>query len=156
KVPQVITHEKQMQNCESELAQFLETISGLGDKLGPVLFQFPSFRRWDISQKVFLARLRFLLKTHSPGRKFVVELRNPEWIDQPLLDTLREHAAALALTDTSFVPRPWEVKGNLDLMTSDFAYVRWLGHRHQIESMTDSWDKTVVDRTEDLLKWVEQ
>ena len=30
----------------------------------------------------------------------------------------------LALTDTSFMPRPWELKEPLDLITADFAYVR--------------------------------
>jgi len=39
----------------------------------------------------------------------------------------------LALTDTTFVPRPWELKEPLDLITADFAYVRWLGNRKGIE-----------------------
>jgi uncharacterized protein YecE (DUF72 family) len=68
---------------------------------------------------------------------------------------LREHNVALALTDTSFVPRPWEMKERFDMITADFAYVRWLGDRHGIEKITQTWDKTVVDRTEDLKNWVQ-
>jgi uncharacterized protein YecE (DUF72 family) len=58
------------------------------------------------------------------------------------------------LTDTSFMPRPWEIKGALDLVTADFAYVRWLGNRKGIEEQTTTWDKTVIDRQDDLKSWV--
>jgi uncharacterized protein YecE (DUF72 family) len=52
------------------------------------------------------------------------------------------------------MPRPWEVKDGLNLVTADFVYVRWLGDRHGVEKITQVWDKTVVDRTEDLRNWV--
>ncbi len=68
---------------------------------------------------------------------------------------LRQHNIALALTDTSFMPRPWELKQKFDLVTADFAYVRWLGDRKRIEKQTTTWDKTVIDRTSDLKNWVE-
>jgi uncharacterized protein YecE (DUF72 family) len=41
KVPQVITHEKVMLDCEQELSEFLKSVSGLKEKLGPLLLQFP-------------------------------------------------------------------------------------------------------------------
>src|SRR6266576_743379 len=56
----------------------------------------------------------------------------------------------LALTDTSFMPRPWEMKEKFDLITADFTYVRWLGNRKEIEEQTTTWDKTIIDRTGDL------
>lgn len=61
---------------------------------------------------------------------------------------------ALAWTDTSFVPKPWESKKPLDLITAEFAYVRWLGNRKQIETITTTWDRVVVDLAEDLKTWV--
>jgi hypothetical protein len=42
-----------------------------------------------------------------------------------------------------------------ELITADFAYVRWLGDRKGIEKQTTTWDKSVVDRRQDLSKWVE-
>jgi uncharacterized protein YecE (DUF72 family) len=39
KVPQAITHEKVLVDCEKELAQFLKAMDLLGEKLGPLLFQ---------------------------------------------------------------------------------------------------------------------
>jgi uncharacterized protein YecE (DUF72 family) len=68
---------------------------------------------------------------------------------------LREYNVALALTDTSFMPRPWEMKEKFNLITADFAYVRWLGDRKGIEKQTTTWDKTIIDRTSDLNNWVD-
>lgn len=53
------------------------------------------------------------------------------------------------------MPRPWELNGKFDFVTADFVYVRWLGDRKGIEEQTKIWDKTVVDRRGDLVKWVE-
>ena len=156
KVPQIITHQKILKDCEAEFEEFLDRMTLLKEKLGPLLLQFPFFNKYDFKTgSDFLARLRLFLgklPATFPG-KFVVEIRNRTWLDERFLDTLREHKVALALTDTSFVPRPWELKKPLDLITVDFAYVRWLGNRKQIETVTTTWDKTIVDRTEDLANW---
>ena len=77
--------------------------------------------------------------------RFAVEIRNKTWLDERFTDLLREYNVALTLTDRAKMLRPWEVKDRIDLVTTDFAYVRWLGDRHGIEKMTQVWDKTVVD-----------
>ena len=41
KAPQIITHAKRLNDVKEETRYFFKTISGLGKKLGPVLFQFP-------------------------------------------------------------------------------------------------------------------
>lgn len=165
KVPQIITHEKILEDCDAELAEFLQTVELLGEKLGPLLFQFgyiaPSVLR---NGAQFLARLTpFLKKLPSfcaRPHQFAIEIRNKTWLDACLLDTLREHNVALALTDHSYMPRPWELKHSQcksaqDLFTANFAYVRWLGDRKAIEAVTTTWDQTVVDRRDDLLQWIE-
>ena len=43
KFPQVITHIKMLRNCEDETRVFLERVELLGEKLGPLLLQFPIF-----------------------------------------------------------------------------------------------------------------
>ena len=48
------------------------------------------------------------------------------------------------------MPRPWEMKEKFDMITADFAYVRWLGDRKAIEEQT-TWDKAIVDRTSDFI-----
>jgi uncharacterized protein YecE (DUF72 family) len=120
------------------------------------VFQFPVFDKWKFpKQDSFLTVLAAFLKKLPADHKFVVEIRNKTWLDAKFADLLREHNVALALTDTSFVPRPWEMEEKFDLVTADFAYVRWLGDRKQIERETTTWDKLVVDRKADLLNWVD-
>ena len=155
KVPQIVTHQKVLANCYAEFSEFLGRMSGLKEKLGPLLLQFPKFSKYEFKSSAdFIERLQTFLSKPPKQNKLVVEIRNPPWLNQKLLATLREHRVALALTDNSFMPRPWELKKPLDLITSDFAYVRWLGNRKQIETMTQVWDKTIVDRTADLTDWV--
>jgi uncharacterized protein YecE (DUF72 family) len=156
KVPQIITHEKVLVDCEPEFEEFVKTMDILGPKLGPMMFQFPKFDRWKFPKPdSFLAVLEPFLKKLPADHKFVIEIRNKTWLDAKLADVVREHNVALALTDTSFMPRPWELKQKFDLVTADFGYVRWLGDRKQIEKLTATWDKTVVDRTSDLRNWVD-
>jgi uncharacterized protein YecE (DUF72 family) len=156
KVPQVITHDKALVDCASEFEEFVKTMDILGPKLGPMVFQFPFFDRWKFpKQESFLAVLVPFLKKLPTDHEFVVEIRNKNWLDPKFADVLREHNIALALTDTSFMPRPWEMKEKIDLVTADFTYVRWLGDRKKIEEQATTWDKTVIDRTNDLRNWVD-
>jgi len=156
KVPQVITHEKALVDCASEFEEFVKTMDILGPKLGPMVFQFPFFDRWKFpKQDDFLAILAPFLKKLPADHKFAIEIRNKNWLDARFADLLRECNVALTLTDTSFVPRPWEMKENFDLITAEFTYVRWLGDRKGIEEQTKTWDKTVIDRRGDLTNWVE-
>ena len=157
KVPRVITHEKVLVDCEPEFDEFIERMHLLGDKLGPMLLQFPKFDKWVLkSPDEFRARLQAFFKRAADlnAGRFAVEIRNKDWLNAKLTDALREHNVALALTDTSFMPRPWEMKGSIDLITADFTCVRWLGNRKSIEERTTTWDKTVIDRQGELANWV--
>ena len=156
KVPRVITHEKVLVGAERDLWEFLSVLDPLGDKLGPLLLQFPYFNK-KAFEKVdgFLDRLRPFLKALPKAYRFALETRNKYWLKPPLLDTLREHRVALAILDHPWMPKPKEWVEKLDPVTSDFIYLRWLGDRKKMEEQTKTWDKTIVDRTAALTDWVE-
>lgn len=155
KIPQVITHEKVLQDCQDELQQFIEVMSLLGDKLGPLLFQFPYFsKRHFANAQAFLGRLEPVLDQLPEGFQFAVELRNRWWITGRMLDLLRAHHVALALTDHPWMPPIQELMRQHELVTADFAYIRWLGDRQAMEAITQKWDRLVVDRTQDTRTWV--
>src|SRR5260370_18225112 len=64
KVPQVITHEKVLVCCDDDLKNFLTAMDALGEKLGPLLFQFGKFKSSSFkNQGEFLALLEPFLKT---------------------------------------------------------------------------------------------
>jgi uncharacterized protein YecE (DUF72 family) len=155
KVPREITHEKVLKSCDQEFKTFLTTMEALGEKLGPMLFQFGKFDKTAFeSLDDFLVRLIPFLKKLPKDRKFAVEIRNKNWLVPKFADVLREHGVALAQIDQSWMPRPWEMKDQFDLITADFTYVRWLGDRKGIEEKTKTWDKVIVDRQGDLFEWV--
>ena len=154
KVPQTITHDKVLIDCQPELKQFLDTMGSLGAKLGPIVFQFPFFSRGIFKDRhEFLDRLVPFLKKLPADHKFAVEVRNKNWLDAELANLLRDHKIALVLQDRSLMPSPAELK--FDPITSDWTYIRWLGNRKGIEAITQTWDKVVIDRTEELSSWVD-
>jgi uncharacterized protein YecE (DUF72 family) len=156
KVPQTITHEKVLVDCDAEFAEFAETMDVLGHKLGPMVFQFPFFDCWTFPKQAdFLAVLVPFLKNLPADRKFAIEIRNKDWLDACFADLLREHGVALVLQDLSRMPGPAELSKTFDPTTANWTYIRWLGDRKGIEKLTMSWDKTVVDRTQELSSWVD-
>ena len=157
KVPQVITHEKVLLDCEQEFDEFITRMDLLDDKLGPLLLQFPYFNKSAFkSVGEFLSRLRFFLQ-RARGMltcRFVVEIRNKNWLTARFADMLREYNVALALVDQGWMPRIGEVMNMIDPITTDFTYIRWLGDRKAIEEQTKVWDKTIIDRRRDPEDWV--
>jgi uncharacterized protein YecE (DUF72 family) len=154
KVPLVITHEKVLVNCEAELREFLDRMAALGEKLGPVVFQFPYFDKWQISDRhAFTDRLVPFFKELPRTCKCAIEIRNRNWLDAEFADLLRKHKVALVLQDLSSMPRPREL--NFDPITADWTYIRWLGNRRGIEAVTQKWDKIVEDKTPRLRSWVD-
>ena len=155
KVPQIITHEKILLNCDNDLKQFLETMGLMGDKLGPLLFQFGYFNKTAFkSGKEFLARLEPFLKKLPKGYRFALEIRNKQWLTVEFFDLLRAHKVAYALIDQAWMPRVSEIFEKFDPVTADFTYVRLLGDRKGIEKLTKTWDKVIVDRSRELMSWV--
>jgi uncharacterized protein YecE (DUF72 family) len=156
KVPQRITHEKVLLDCEAEFAEFLKVMDALGDKLGPLLLQFGYFnRKAFVGVNDFLARLKPFLKKLPKDHQFAVEIRNKNWLVPQFVETLRERGVALALVDQVWMLRPAQWFEKFDPVTADFTYVRWLGDRKGIEKQTKVWDRIIVDRSAELAEWAD-
>jgi len=155
KIPQVITHEKMLVGCEEELAAFLKVMDRLGDKLGPLLFQFRYFKKSELSEPdPFLDRLERFLPTLPRDRRFAVEVRNKNFVTVRLLDLLRKHNVALALIDHPWFYRIDHLMSREGILTTDFVYLRWLGDRYKIEEQTKSWDRIIIDRQREMERWI--
>lgn len=154
KVPREITHEKVLERCEAEFNEFISAMELLGEKLGPLLFQFGYFNSGEFATvEDFLARLVPFLDKLPKGHKFAVEIRNKHWLVPKFAEALRERGVALALIDQGRMPRPTEWFAPMDPITADFSYVRWLGDRKEIEEQTKTWGKIIVERNEELSEW---
>jgi uncharacterized protein YecE (DUF72 family) len=155
KVPQVITHERRLLDCEAEFDEFVARAGLLYEKLGPLLIQFPYFNKTAFAtQADFVARLTPFLKRLPNGINFALEIRNKNWLEARFADLLREHRVALALIDQAWMPRPAQWFEKFDPITANFAYIRLLGDRKGIEEKTKRWDKVIIDRTRELREWI--
>lgn len=140
KFPKAITHEKRLVDCEAEARAFLQSMDRLGAKRGPLVLQFDSAFRADQ-----LAALDGFLGRLPRDFRYAVEVRHRSWFkEQEFFDLLARHRAALVLADYAHVPR-------LDRATTDFVYIRWLGHRKDVPD--DRYERVILDRVNDLLHW---
>jgi uncharacterized protein YecE (DUF72 family) len=138
KFPRIITHVKMLRSCEEETRVFLEHVELLGEKLGPLLLQFPPAFGDD---RIPLLR-EFLL--HLTRRhRYVVEVRNKKLLTDNLYVLLRDNNIALAWVESPSMSCVSEA-------TSDFIYVRWEGDRKKING---TFGKTEVDRAGDIDLW---
>ncbi|MBN2717017.1 MAG: DUF72 domain-containing protein [Deltaproteobacteria bacterium] len=154
KVPRLITHDKLLVDATDDMMSFLDTMSRLGNRLGPVLLQFPYFNKQQFAgPQPFLERLdRFLCSLPSTFR-LVVEVRNKWWIKPPLQNLLKSHGVALAWVEQAWMPNAGEWFAQTGGPSANFAYIRFLGDHKAMDALTSTWDKTVVDRTDVLKQW---
>ncbi len=152
-----VTHQRFLQDTDDLLAQYLDVMAPLGEKLGPIVLQFPYYKKADgVSLEGFLGRLLpFLDRLDAPNR-FAVEIRNKTFLKPPLLDALRQRSVPLVLIDHVWMPHPRDLLGRADeLFTAGTVPIRLLGDRYNIERQTKTWDRTVVDCTERLNWWAQ-
>lgn len=140
KAPQVITHFKLLKNVSEEAAYFFKTMSLLGGKTGPALFQLPgSFRANPTVLEEFLK----LIPKNIPC---AFEFRSKSWFGKDILELLRTHGCSLCMADWDEHPlqeiistAPW---GYLRLRRSDYTdddLALWLER-----VLAQQWDKAFV------------
>jgi uncharacterized protein YecE (DUF72 family) len=141
KFPQRITREKVLRASTDDLEFFIKNISQLGDKLGPLLLQFPySFKSEEFDV------LKDFLSILPKGRRYVVEIRHKSWLKEGFYRMLKENNVALASADTLWMPK-------LNEVTADFTYIRWEGNRKKIKGTTGKVER---DRGTEILKWAKK
>ncbi len=156
KVPRVVTHEKVLVDADGDMKEFLDTMALLDDRIGPFLLQFPYFRKSAFpSKEPFLERLDGFLERLPREFRYVVEVRNPDWLGPALQQVCHRRQVAVAWAAQSWMPpvRVWQKR--LDGVSTNFAYIRFLGDHKGIEKITKVWDKEVLDLGWRLDLWVQ-
>jgi uncharacterized protein YecE (DUF72 family) len=134
--------------------RFLQVMALLGPRLGPLVIQFPYFNKKAFpTERPFLERLDRFLADLPEGPRYAVEIRNRAWLTPAFADLCRHRRAAMVLVDQAWMPHADEVERTMDPVTADFTYVRLLGDRQEIENITTTWEKEVIDRTDRLRRW---
>lgn len=86
KIPKTVSHEKRMQGCREEVAEFCHHISsGLQEKLAGFLYQFPpSFKNTP-------ENIQLILETLDPAYLNVIEFRHESWWPEEVYSLLGGH-----------------------------------------------------------------
>ncbi|HYQ48356.1 MAG TPA: DUF72 domain-containing protein [Thermodesulfovibrionales bacterium] len=98
KAPQVITHLKRLKNAEEETEYLFRSLSVLGQRQGPVLFQLPGSFRADRQA------LEGFLRLLPDNTACAFEFRSRTWFDLGIPELLRDRGCSLCIADTDERP----------------------------------------------------
>jgi uncharacterized protein YecE (DUF72 family) len=131
KAPQKITHWSKLRDCADTLEYFCKVITGLGDRLGPVLFQLPPTFKKDAD--ILSSFLREL-----PSMRSAFEFRHESWFDDEVYELLRSRNIALCIADTDTIATPQKI-------TADYGYLR-LRREDYKKSDVEGWARFVREQ----------
>jgi uncharacterized protein YecE (DUF72 family) len=133
KANQGITHFARLKATGERLSRFLEAVTPLGTRLGPVLFQCPPNLKYDPEVlDGFLADLAALNSNHlAGGHRYAMEFRHPSFETGEVRSKLAAAGVALCVADTDEQPATF-------LRTGDFAYVRLRGTGYDTQTL-EGW-----------------
>lgn len=134
KANRLITHRKKFQDTQGLVDRFYQLSELLGDKLGCILFQIPSFLSKDTA---FLGNI---IEQLDPARKNVVEFRDPSWFCDEVYSIFEENQLGFCTISAPDLPDDLVV-------TSNNAYVRFHGR--------NNWYQDLYSK-EELQKWAEK
>ena len=139
KFTDTITHIRRLKNAQADVDKFLECVSGLGKKLGPVfLMPHP-----QMGPDKYETIIEFLVSIPQDIKVFL-ELRHPGWYEDNALDLILPYCEALGvgtvITDTA---------GRRDCvhmhLTTSSAFIRFVGNSLHKSDYTriDDWVKRI-------------
>jgi uncharacterized protein YecE (DUF72 family) len=117
KGPRIVTNQKVLAETGDFVQRFIDSgLAELGDRLGPVLWQFPHFKKFDEAD---FGKFLDLLPKTLDGRKLnhVVEVRHGSFSTPDFVKLLREHGVGVVYTDAETWP-------NIPDSTGDVVYAR--------------------------------
>ena len=132
KASRLITHVRKLRGAEEEIRWFFSEVEGLGEKLGPVLFQTPP------SLKADLQVLKAFLGVLPPGR-YAFEFRHPSWFSPDVYRILEENGATLCIADSPRFPKE-------RIAIGEFLYLRLHGSQRLYASLYSR---------EELIQWAD-
>lgn len=135
------------------LREFLERLSPLGPKLGPIMFQFEYLNRQKMASKeAFFERFGDFMAGAPAGFQYAVEIRNPNYYSPAFFEFLNKRGLGFVYLDGYYMPPIAEVFEKFRPATAGFQVVRLHGgDRLEIEGETSEiWDRVVAPKAEGL------
>ncbi|WP_313255426.1 DUF72 domain-containing protein [Stenotrophomonas sp.] len=121
KAPKRIVSARKLAGTGAQIDDFIDGIGHLGDRLGPLVWQFDAGRTLDPDD--FAAFLQLLPRQVNGRRqRHALEVRDRAFFDERLVGLARQHGLALVYTDSPDYP-------NAADLGADFVYARLMRSR---------------------------
>ncbi len=131
------------------LGRFLDRLVPLGNKLGPIMFQFEYLNRKKMpSRDAFLERLDEFFEKAPKGFQYAVETRNPNYLSEEFFGFLNRRGIGYVFLEGYYMLPIGEIFEKYDTATADFGVIRLHGgDRKEMEERTgEKWDRIVEPR----------
>lgn len=124
KAPKRIMQSRALEKTGQQIEDFVGGIAALGDKLGPLVWQFDAGLTL---QRASFEAFCELLPRSVDGRalRHVIDVRDPAFVDAGFVASMRRHGFAIVYTDSPEHP-------NVADVTADFVYARLMRSRSGI------------------------
>jgi len=135
------------------LEQFLERLSPLGKKLGPIMFQFEYLNKKKMpSKEVFFERFQEFISRAPKGLQYAIETRNPNYLSSAFFDFLKEHSLGYVYLEGYYMSHIGEVFDKFKPGTTDFSVIRLHGgDRLEMEIETGgNWSQVIAPKPKGL------
>jgi uncharacterized protein YecE (DUF72 family) len=144
KAPRLVTNRRVLAEAAPAIERFLASgLTELGDKLGPILWQFPPTKRFDEAD---VAGFLELLPARFAGRtlRHAVEVRHDSFRVPALVALLHRHRIPVVYSDSDDYPAIADVTG-------DFIYARL---QRTIETVATGYGQPALDQwAERIERW---
>lgn len=136
KATRYVTHRRVLAEAQESVAKFIASgIVEMGDRLGPINWQFAATKAFDPED--FAAFLALLPESHEGVRlRHAVEVRHPSFAVPDFVALARKHKVAVVYADHDDYPAIADV-------TADFTYARLQRTREEVET---GYDDAGLDR----------
>ena len=135
KAPQKITHWSKLRDCGDTMRYFHDVASGLGEKLGPVLFQLPPTFKKDT---LILADF---VNCFAEGMRAAFEFRHDSWFGDDVWEILKGRNVSLCIADTEDLATP-------KVATANYGYLR-LRRADYTKINIEKWSAYVREKGKD-------
>jgi uncharacterized protein YecE (DUF72 family) len=142
KASRFCTNRKNLADGGESIGRFLgQGLTELGDRLGPILWQFMPTKRFDADE---IAGFLSLLPARQDGMKLrhAIEPRHESFGDPAFIALARKAGAAIVFADSAKYPSIGE-------LTADFVYARLQNAQEEIET---GYDAAELDKWADVAR----
>ena len=142
KASRFLTHIKRLIDPQEPWQRFLAGAVKLARHLGPILLQFPPGFRKDVPRLSAFLKIAHQSRPPRSRPRLVFEFRHESWFSDEVYAVLKRHKAAWCIADGAKYPRK-------DLVTADFAYIRYHGRSQMFAS---SYSRAELTKEARLIK----